>query len=164
MLRAVIGWRRDLTRIALCLTAVAAASCGGGSCGLGIHDRVTLTPTSAGGVPCCGGFLFRDVALMGRGDSEFDLSNVAMPAQPGLIDAFLVPTSCAKLFDGAYPGAAPLCQVYSGPAAPGRVSSRVALNAGTYRLWLQAYTSNATTAPYFVDIDIWDHSCRNLIQ
>ena len=101
---------------------------------------------------------------MGRGDSEFDLSNVAMPAQPGLVDAFLVPTSCAKLFDGAYPGAAPLCQVLSGPAAPGRVSSRVALKAGTYRLWLQAYTSNATTAPYFVDIDIWDHSCRNLIQ
>jgi hypothetical protein len=164
MLRVVIAWHRGFLRIALCLTAASAASCGGGSCGLGIHDRVTLSTSSTGEVPCCGGSLFRDVALMGRGDAEFDLSNVSMPVRPGLVDAFLVPTSCAKLFDGVYPGAAPLCQIYSGPAAPGRVSSRVALNAGTYRLWLQAYTSNATPAPYFVDIDIWDHSCRNLVQ
>jgi hypothetical protein len=160
MLIAMIAWRRVIVRIALCLSAaVPAAACGGGSCGLGLHDRVTVN----GSVPCCGS-LFRDVPLSGRGDSEFDLSNVAQPTRPGLVDAFLVPTSCAKLFDGSYPGSVPLCQVYSGPAAPGRVSSRVALPAGTYRLWLQAYSSNATDAPYFVDIGIWDHSCRSPLQ
>jgi len=144
-------------------TLVSSVSCGS-VCGLALHDRISLSASSSAGVPCCGGFLFRDVVLSGTGDSEFDLGNVAMPSQPGLVDAFLVPTSCAKLFEGPYPGATPLCQLYSGPEAPGRVSSRIALSAGTYRLWLQAYTSNASDAPYFVDVGIWDHSCRSPLQ
>jgi hypothetical protein len=153
--RQFIGMRALVAAAAL----VSSVSCGS-QCGLSLQDRVTLE----GDVPCCAGSLFRDVSLIGQGDSEFDLSNVAMAARPGLVDAFLVPTSCAKLFDGPYPGAAPLCRVYSGPAAPGRVSSRVALPAGTYRLWLQAYTTNATDAPYFVDIGIWYRSCRTPIR
>lgn len=159
---AMIAWRRVVVRIALCFFAAAAGASCGSACGLGLHDRVTVSAPPF--VPCCGGFIFKDVSLSGNGKSEFDLSNVGVPSVPGLVDAFLVPTSCAKLFDGSYPGAAPLCQVYSGPATPGHVSSRVALAAGTYRLWLQAYTSNESDGHYFVDIGIWDHSCRSPLQ
>jgi hypothetical protein len=146
--------------IALCLVvAVLSTSCGS-VCGLGLHDRVTL----GGNVSCCGGFLFRDVFLSGKGDASFDLSNTAKPSQPGLVDAFLVPTSCATLFDGPYPGSMPLCRVYTGPAAPGQVSTRVALAAGTYRVWFQAYTSNLGEAPYLIDVGVWDQSCRSPLQ
>ena len=49
-------------------------------------------------VPCCGGFAFHDVALMGRtSDAEFELVNTAKAGATGSVDAFLVPTSCARL-------------------------------------------------------------------
>jgi hypothetical protein len=139
------------------LTAVATASCGS-VCGLGRRGRVTFS----GGVPCCGGSTFQDVALSGAaGGAEFDLASTAKPSEPGLADAFLVPTSCSKLFDGPYPGATPLCQILLGPTAPGKVSGRAQLPAGTYRLWLQGYTTNGTDAPYLIDIGIWNHDCRS---
>ena len=154
-------WRRVVGRIALCLSAAApAVSCGGGgSCGLGLHDRITVTDASGGRVPSLGGSSFKDVALSVKGDTEFQLASTAMPAKPGLVDAFLVPTSCSKLFDGPYPGAAPLCQVYLGPVAPGKVTSLVKLVAGSYRVWIQGYTSNETDASYLIDLEIWNHSC-----
>jgi hypothetical protein len=158
-------------RLAICLVASAFAVSCGADCGLGRHDSVTLTslpglPNSitSGPVPCCDGFLFNDVSLMGNGDAEFDLANTAMPAQPGRVDAFLVRTSCVRLFNGPYPGAAPLCQVLTGPAAPGGVSARVALAAGLYRVWLQPYSSNTVDTPYVIDVGIWDHSCRAPLQ
>ena len=162
----MIAWRRIVGRIALCLSAAALAgsSGGGGSCGLGLHDRVTVTDGSAGRVPCCGGSSFMDVPLSVNGDTEFQLASTAMPTKPGLVDAFLVPASCSKLFDGAYPGAAPLCQIYLGPVAPGKVTSLAKLNAGTYRLWVQGYSSNETDAFYTIDIEIWNHSCNPLLQ
>jgi hypothetical protein len=145
------------------LSAVLATSCGSSVCGLALHDRVTVNSSSASLVPCCGGSTFKDVALSGSGDTEFDLASASNPTQPGLVDAFLVPTSCTKLFDGPYPGGSALCQVYVGPAAPGKVTSRAKLAAGTYRVWLQGYTSNTTDAPYSIDVGIWDHSCRSPI-
>jgi hypothetical protein len=102
--------------------------------------------------------------LAGQGDASFQLASTASPPLPGLVDAFLVDTSCAKLFDGAYPGPPPLCRVLLGPAAPGAVTSLVSLPAGTYRLWIQAYTTNTTAAPYLIDIEIWDNSCRSPLQ
>jgi hypothetical protein len=148
--------------LGLCLVwaACAAASCGS-VCGLGLHGRITFDSGSAGTVPCCGGFLIKDVSLTGDDNPEFGLTSTGLPKIPGLVDAFLVPTSCAKLFDGSYPGAVPLCRVLLGPAAPGTTSSRARLPAGPYRLWLQGYSSNTTNAPYLVDIDVWDHSCRS---
>src|SRR6266568_7282841 len=82
-----------------------------------------------------------------RGDMEIDLANTAFPAEPGQAAAYLTATSCATLFDGPYPGSLPLCKVLVGPAAPRRVSARVPLDAGTYRLWVHGYTSN-TSAPH----------------
>jgi hypothetical protein len=137
--------------------------CGGGSCGLGLHDRVTkqsITGAPNTEVPCCGAALSFDVALAGQGDAQFDLSNTAMPVSPNVVDAYLTSTSCAQLFSGSYPGASPLCTILVGPAAPGKVTGQVALSAGTYRLWIQSYSSNAGTAPFLIDIGIWDQSCR----
>jgi hypothetical protein len=151
-------WARALTVGGILILAGLSLSCDGGSCGLGIHDRVTVT----GNVPCCGG-AFRDVMLTGNGDASFQLASTAHPTAPGLVDAFLVNTTCAQLFNGPYPGSSPLCQVLIGPTAPGKVSSLAALSAGTYRVWLQTYSTNASTdlAPYLIDVEIWDRSCRS---
>jgi hypothetical protein len=39
------------------------------------------------------------------------------------------------------------------------VSPRVSLNAGTYRLWMQAYSTNTATTGYQVQIDVLDYRC-----
>jgi hypothetical protein len=142
------------------LVAIFTVSCGA-VCGLGLHDRVTVATNTPGNVSCCDGAVYRDVSLMGRaGDPEFDLANTALPAEGAPADAFLVPTSCLKLFDGPYPGSTPLCQVLIGPAAPGKVAARVKLAAGTYRVWVQGYSSNAGAPHFLVDVGIWDYSCK----
>jgi hypothetical protein len=129
-------------------------------CGLGEHDRVTVT----GVVDGSAGAAFKDVALKGQtSDAEFSLSNTNMPTQPGGVDAFLVQTSCNKLFDGPYPGAAPLCPILDGPAKPGGVSSRVKLSPGTYRVYLQGYSNVVDSVGYLVDVYIWDYSCRGTL-
>ena len=139
---------------------LAIASCGS-VCGLGLRQRTNVRGT----VLCCGASTFSDVALSAESDTEFDLASTEKPTTPGTIDAFLVPTSCTKLFDGPYPGATPLCQVFLGPAATGKVSSRKKLASGPYRIWLQAYTSNTGPVGYLIDIDTWNHDCRSpLIQ
>ena len=144
------------------LTAGALAASGCHTCGLAQHDRVLVDQSP---VPCCGGFAVHDVALMGlTSDAEFELVNTAKAGATGSVDAFLVPTSCARLFDGAYPGSAPLCTVYAGPARPGGVSSRAKLAAGNYRVFLQGYSANTETAGYLVDVMVWDYSCRSTIQ
>lgn len=130
-------------------------------CGLGEHDRLTVSgPPLAGG-----GGLYQDISLKGEtSDAEFSLSNTAFPSQPGGVDAYLVPTSCEKLFDGPYPGAAPLCTIYLGPARPGGVTGHVKLTAGRYRVYLQGYSNVSAPVGYLVDVYTWDYSCRPLIQ
>jgi len=146
--------------IALCVAALACSLSCGSVCGLAQHARVTAEGT----VPCCGASEFKDVALgptRGASEAEFDLSNTAMPVEPGPVDAFLVPASCTKLFDGPYPGAAAQCQIYLGPTAPGKVSARVKLAAGTYRIWIQGYTSTTAASRYLADVTVWDESCQS---
>jgi hypothetical protein len=135
-------------------------------CGLSEHDRVSVAPTAqTGAVPCCGGAVFQDVKLEGQtSDAEFSLANTNIPTQPGGVDAFLVPTSCQKLFDGAYPGAAPLCTILAGPAKPGGVSSRAKLSPGTYRVYLQGYSNVTDAVSYLVDVYVWDYRCRTPVQ
>jgi hypothetical protein len=156
---------RQIRFVAMVPLALVLAGCGaGGSCGLGLHDRVTEKSTAGAPnteVPCCGAALSFDVELAGQGDAQFDLSNVSAVSAPNLVDAFLTSTSCAHLFNGPYPGSAPMCDLLVGPAAPGKVTGTVGLPAGTYRLWVQSYTSNAATAPFFIDVGIWDQSCRS---
>lgn len=134
--------------------SVAPSACGGHSCGLSLDGHVI----SQGFVPCCGQFVMKDVVLPNAGDAQFDMVNAAQV--PEAADAFLVPTSCSKLFDGDYPGSAALCTVYLGPVVPNTVSGRVQLNAGTYRVWIQGYTGNtAASTSFYIDIGVYDYRC-----
>ena len=148
-------------RLAILAVAVLAISGCDHHCGLGEHARVTAHGT----VPCCGGGGFMDVTLNGStSDAEFSLSNVAMPtAGPGG-DAYLVPTTCDKLFDGVYPGAAPLCRIYIGPAHPGQATDHTKLAPGTYRVFVQGASSSVDASSFLVDVYIWDYSCGPILQ
>lgn len=134
-------------------------------CGLGERRRITVSNAQAGPVPCCGGAAHQDVTLKGEtSDAEFSLANTARPTEAGGVDAFLVPTSCEKLFDGPYPGAPPLCTILAGPAKPGGVSGRAKLTRGNYRLYVQGYSATSASVGYLVDIYVWDYSCGPLVQ
>ena len=117
---------------ALSLLCAAALACGVrcGSARAGAGTVASLT----GRVPCCGGSARTSPEW--RGGIRVRSGQCRDAGQAGLVDAYLVSTSCAKLFDGpCLP--APLCRVYSGPATPGRVSSGCP-SAGTCRLWFRA--------------------------
>lgn len=156
---------RSLSITLVLLGSLAAASGCSHACGLGQHARVTVSEGQAGPVQGSGGSAYQDVSLKGAtSDPEFNLSNVAFPTEPGGVDAFLVPTTCNKLFDGPYPGATPLCTIHAGPAKPGGVSARVKLAPGTYRVYLQGYSNVSEPVSYLVDVYIWDYSCGGMIQ
>jgi len=132
------------------------------SCPLGLHTSQLLQPLGeAERVPCCGGFAVKDLPLLPSTEGEVDIKNVGQTPEP--VDVFLVPTSCTKLFDGDYRGGHPLCQVYIGPLTANSASGRVSLNAGTYRLWMQAYSTNTATSGYEVSIDVLDYRCLPVI-
>ena len=154
-------------RAAACLVlalAVAASDCDH-HCGLGEHDRITVDSSQTGPTPAGGGAVYRDVALKGAtSDPEFTLTNIARPAEAGGVDAFIVATSCGKLFDGPYPGGTPRCSILAGPAKPGGVAPRVKLSPGTYRVYLQGYSNVSQPVNFLVDVYIWDYSCGPLIQ
>jgi len=148
--------------IACALAVVACATTGGcGRCGLGLHQS---TPWSGDVQP--GESVFKDFTLSPQlGEMEIDLSSTSFAATtPGVTDAYLTETSCAKLFDGTYPGAAPLCKVLVGPAATGKVAPPVRLDGGTYRVWVQAYSTNPGAVNFLIDVDLWDNSCRPPLQ
>jgi hypothetical protein len=140
----------------ICVLA-AVLSCGH-TCGLGLHEKHPGTGT----VACCGASFHQDFALTDRGDGEFNLTSTRKSSQP--LDAFLVPATCEKLFDGPYPGSPPLCDVLIGPVATGAVTARVKLRTGTYRLWVQGYNSNIDAAQFLIDINGWDYRCLNPLQ
>jgi hypothetical protein len=153
------GVRRIWLLAAIAFESVAFFGCGA-TCGLGLHDNQNWSA----GVESGEG-KFRDFSLSPqRGDMEIDLSNTAMPTTPGTVDAYLTATSCTKLFDGPYPGATPLCRILVGPAPSGKVTPRAPLDAGTYRVWAQGYSSNPGTVRFLIDVDIWDNSCRAPLQ
>lgn len=112
-----------------------------------------------------GAAVFQDFPLSPQaGEMEIDLASTSSPTTPGTTDAFLTDTSCAKLFDGPYPGSPPLCKVLIGPASTGQVTPQVRLDAGTYRVWVQGYSSNPDLVKFLIDVDLWDNSCRAPLQ
>jgi len=124
-------------------SAVMNASCGH-ACGLALIQRITFPPPPPGPlapapppVPCCGGFLYQDVALTDV-TQQVDLANGQV--NNGHVDAFLVSGDCVRLFDGPYSGSAtqPLCKVLIGPVAAGTVSPRQKIASGSYRVFEQA--------------------------
>jgi hypothetical protein len=115
-----------------------------------------------GTLPCCGAWVNQDVSVPPGTNRQVDISNTRSPGEAGLIDIWLVPTDCERLFDGPYPGAVPRCRVIIGPVAPGTVSSRIKLDAGTYRAVLQSHSTNTEATSYVWDIGSWGNDCRPL--
>jgi hypothetical protein len=126
-------------------------------CGLGLHASTPWTGSVGPGAS-----VFQDFPLSPQqGDMEIDLASTSFAGTtPGTTDAYLTDTSCAKLFDGPYPGSAALCKVLIGPTATGKVSPQVGLDAGTYRVWVVGYSSNPGLVNFLIDVDLWDSSCR----
>jgi len=126
-------------------------------CGLGLHAS---TPWS--GSVAAGASVFQDFPLSPQsGAMEIDLASTSFAGTtPGTTDAYLTDPSCAKLFDGPYPGSAALCKVLIGPTTTGKVSPQVGLDAGTYRVWVVGYSSNPGPVNFLIDVDLWDSSCR----
>lgn len=131
------------------------------ACGLSLRGTQNVQTTGDNGVndhvPCCGGFYYKDLPLLPVTDGAVNVRNVLQPAEP--VDAFLVPTSCTLLFGGTYPGSPPLCQVFLGPVGAKSESGQVKLNQGTYRLWMQAYSTNTASYSYWASIDVLDYQC-----
>ena len=117
--------------------------------------------TTSGTLDCCGSSAQHDVTILPGTDRQVDLANTRIPTVAGNVDLWLAPADCEKLFDGPYPGAAPLCRTYLGPVAPGAVSARLELAAGPYRVFAQAHSSNDEPARYLGDLGIWGKDCTS---
>lgn len=126
-----------------------------------------LTRLEPGGrsVACCGAADSQDVAIPDEPDLAIDLAQVAVPDRAGGQDLWLTRTDCDRLFDQPYaepgtgPRPTPRCEVLLGPVAPGRVSPRVALTPGRYRIFAQAYATNTTVNDYRLAIGVWGSDC-----
>jgi hypothetical protein len=147
---------RRVARLVVFVVVPLLASCGGGNCFLGLHDKFPVHGT----LQCCGGAFHEDISVSDRGGSaEFDLFNTLDSGPPS--DGFLVPRSCEKLFDGPYPGSRPLCDVLLGPAVPGLATAHIKLKTGVYRVWIQPYSSNTDATDFWVELGQWDHRCMS---
>jgi hypothetical protein len=118
------------------------------------------TGSGADKVGCCGASKTFDVTIQAAEDGEVDLTNTLFPGQSGRVDAWLVDTSCDRLFDETYPGASPRCRTHLGPVAPDQVSGRIRIPAGEYRIVLQAYTSNTEESQYAAEVGLWGRDCK----
>lgn len=143
------------------LLAILPGGCGGGgNCSFENLERLAVV--LEGPVGCCGGSAWDDVTI-GRDDVEVDLAfhKAAGPVPP--VHAWLTTADCASLFEGEYPPAggspAPRCTVYLGPVSPGEVSPRRKVSPGTYRVWVQAFSSSAEPQRCLLDVGVWGERC-----
>jgi hypothetical protein len=139
---------------------VTQAGCGGSSCPVGLVDRLVFHDGIA--VGCCGASSHVDFSFT-KSDAELDLA-FHKPAGPTpLVHAWLTTPDCDRLFDGDYPQATgrpvPLCTAHLGPVSAGEVSPRRELPPGTYRLWVQAFSTSPEPQTVFVDVGIWGPQC-----
>jgi len=104
------------------------------------------------------------VDLRGTDIQEIDLANSL--ANSGHVDAFLTSPDCTRLFDGPYNGVVTqaLCQIYIGPLVGGSVSPRQSIPKGTYRVFVQAWSTNEASNLFSVDVGVYTDRCRpNLV-
>jgi hypothetical protein len=146
--------------IAVLLLLATNGGCGGSSCPLGLVERVVFYPGIT--VGCCGASTTRDVQLS-KEDAELDLAFHRPSGPPPAAHAWLTTADCSQLLEGDYPPAvgspSPRCTVYLGPVSPGEVSPRRTLPPGTYRLWVQAFSSSPQAEQILVDVGIWAPQC-----
>ena len=110
--------------------------------------------TARGTLECCGAFAIHEVVVKPGTNRQVDLHNSQSPVPAGLVDLWLAPASCERLFDGPYPGSAPRCPVLIGPVIPGTVSERRDVDPGTYRVFAQSYSTNVDRPEYAGDVGI----------
>jgi hypothetical protein len=115
--------------------------------------------TARGTLECCGAFAVHEVVVKPGTNRQVDLANSRSPVPAGLVDLWLAPASCERLFDGPYPGSVPQCPVLIGPVVPGAVSERRDLDPGTYRVFAQSYSTNVDRPEYAGDLGIWGNDC-----
>jgi hypothetical protein len=116
-----------------------------------IGDTATLDP---------GGSYRFDITVQDVDDLEVDVASTAFPGVTGRVDIWLTEVSCDALFAGDYPSSAPRCTSLIGPVAPGAVSERRKVRPGRYRVFAQAYTSNAAPARFDYDVGVWGRPCH----
>ena len=136
------------------------------ACDLPCEFRIVMRLNSTGSsVGCCGAAAVEDVVVGDHRELAIDLAQVAIPNQQGGQDAYLTGPDCDRLFDGPYPAPgdgprpSPRCPVILGPVARGRVSARATVAPGRYRVFVQAYESNASANDYRFDVSVWGASC-----
>jgi len=130
------------------------------SCPLGLLDRLGPPPTLPQTIECCGASLHVDVTVPDVDELQVDLANTLFPGQNGRVDVWLTDVSCAELFDATYPSGTPRCRTLIGPVQVNTVSSRVSVQPGRYRVFVQSHSSNTTTQRYDFDVGVWGRSCR----
>jgi hypothetical protein len=113
-------------------------------------------------VQCCGASAVHDVSVPDGADRQIDVSNTLFPTEDGRVDLWLTSTDCAQLFDGAYPGGTAKCCTLVGPVALGQVSERIKVSGGTFRVFVQGYSSNTGVTNYRGDVGIWGMDCKPL--
>lgn len=145
--------------VAAVLVLATGGGCGGGgNCSFQILGRIPVESR----VECCGASYWDDVSVR-QDDAEVDLAfaKAAGPAPP--LHAWLTTTSCERLFEGDYPptvgSPAPRCTAFLGPVAPGEVSARRKLPRGSYRIWVQAFSSSPQRLEFLIDVGVWGEKC-----
>ena len=151
--------RAPLTTTTALLLLTGGGCGGGGNCSLQLLDRWKLDERT---LECCGA-AFSEGVPMPYDDAQVDLALSRVEGRVTQAHAWLTTLECGRLFQGQYPpvsgSPAPLCTVYLGPVAPGEVSPRRSLGPGTYRIWVQAFSSQPEPAKVGADIGIWGERC-----
>ena len=145
--------------LAAALLLLSDGGCGGGrNCSFQLLDRSGIERT----LECCGAAV-SEAAPMPYDDAQVDLAFSRVEGRVTEAHAWLTTLECGRLFEGNYPPGsgipAPLCTTYLGPVAPGEISPRRKLAPGTYRIWVQAYSSQPEPVRVGADVGIWGERC-----
>lgn len=152
-----------LLRFGVFFLAMGLSSLGSGGCDDRCSFRNLNLQVANGTLECCGAFAVHEVVVRPGTNRQVDIANHRKPAQATLVDLWLAPATCQRLFDGPYPGARPLCPVLIGPVVPGAVSDRRDLEPGTYRVFAQSYSTNQEPAEYVGDFGVWGTDCAPIL-
>ncbi len=134
-------------------------------CRFGYLRGVPITGATAGAVGCCGAFVRLEATVDDKSDYKIQLSNIQIPGLTNRVDAWLTDDRCNRLFESPYPAsedgrrAVPRCRVISGPVSPGSVDPPIRVSPGTYRIFLQAWSTNTDQAPYQISLGLWARVC-----
>lgn len=123
--------------------------------------RNLYTVSARGTIACCGGSASQNVMIPDGIDRQVDLANADFLKPSAVsVELWLTRADCDRLFDAPYPGSAPRCPTLIGPVGLDKVSERIKIQPGLYRVFVQAYSSNTTGFEYDGDIGVWGADCH----